>query len=199
MPLSLSDGLRRAVGDFDNRVDDAFGRLRGNKTADRLFYGASAVGDHGMIWLALAGLRALRGPAHRKAAARAAIGVGVESLIVNVGIKSLFRRRRPPAHLDFNHPHKLRIPITSSFPSGHATSAFTAATLLSDGDPAMAPVYFAAATVIAASRVYVKIHHASDVLVGVGVGLALGRLGRRLFPLPARPQGRAESGTHRRG
>ncbi|HZN14867.1 MAG TPA: phosphatase PAP2 family protein [Acidimicrobiales bacterium] len=171
------------LADFDNRVDDALGRLRGKRWADRLFYSASAIGDHGMLWVLLAGVRALRGPQHRKAATRAAIGVGVESLIVNIGIKSLFRRRRPRPADDFVHPHHLRIPLTSSFPSGHSTSAFTAATLLSDGDPAMAPVYFAAATVVAASRVYVKIHHASDVIAGIGVGLALGQIGRRLFPL----------------
>jgi undecaprenyl-diphosphatase len=133
----------------------------------------------------------VRGPQHRRAALRAAIGVGVESAIVNLGVKSLFRRRRPLHDETFEHPRKLRVPRTSSFPSGHATSAFTAATLLSEGDPALAPAYFAAATVVAASRVYVKIHHASDVLVGVGVGLALGRIGRRMFPL--------ESGARQRG
>jgi undecaprenyl-diphosphatase len=188
VPLRASPSLRQSVARFDNAVDDAFGRLRGNRAADRLFYGASAVGDHGMIWLGFAALRALRGRSHRRAATRAAIGVGVESLIVNIGIKSLFRRRRPRHQDGFAHPLRLRVPRTSSFPSGHATSAFTAATLLSDGDPAMRPVYFAAASVVAASRVYVKIHHASDVIAGVGVGLVLGQLGRRLFPLesPAR-------------
>jgi undecaprenyl-diphosphatase len=180
--VTLPPELHRRVADFDNRVDEAFGQLRGNKVADRLFYGASAVGDHGMLWLALAGIRALRGPRHRKAAKRAAVGVVVESAIVNLGIKSLFRRRRPPPTSGFAHPLPLRVPRTSSFPSGHATSAFTAATLLAEGD-SWAPAYFAAATVVAASRVYVKIHHASDVIVGVGVGLALGQIGRRLFPL----------------
>ena len=177
--------MKRRIARLDNSVDTRLARLRGRRWADRLFYGASAVGDHGMVWLALSGLRALRGPGHRQAAVRAAIGVGVESLIVNVGIKSLFRRRRPVI-VDFVHPRRLRIPITSSFPSGHATSAFTAATLLSDGDPVLAPLYFATAAVVATSRVYVKIHHASDVLAGVGVGLVLGQLGRRLFPLKTR-------------
>lgn len=175
--------MRRRIAAFDNQVDEALGRLRGHKLADRVFYGASAVGDHGMVWLAFAALRALRGRRHRKAALRAAIAVGVESFLVNIVLKSFFKRRRPLLTGDFAHPHHLRVPRTSSFPSGHATSAFTAATLLSDGDPAMAPVYFATAAVVASSRVYVKIHHASDVIAGVGVGLILGQLGRRLQPL----------------
>ena len=36
---------------------------------------------------------------------------------------------------------------------------------------------------MATSRVYVKIHHASDVLAGIPIGVALGLLGRKLVPL----------------
>jgi undecaprenyl-diphosphatase len=187
----MMGGWRQRIHDFDNRVDDAFGLLRGNPHADRLFYGASAVGDHGLLWLGLAGLRALRGRRHRRAAVRAAVGVGVESFLVNIVIKSFFRRHRPPLHEAFVHPLKFRTPRTSSFPSGHATSAFTAATLLADGDPVLAPAYFGVAAVVASSRVYVKIHHASDVIAGVGIGLVLGQIGRRLAPL--------ESSRHQRG
>ncbi|HEX4822257.1 MAG TPA: phosphatase PAP2 family protein, partial [Acidimicrobiales bacterium] len=78
-------------------------------------------------------------------------------------------------------PHRLRTPRSSSFPSGHASAAFTAATLLAEDNP-MAPVYYAAAAVVASSRVYVKIHHASDVLAGAATGLILGRIARRIWP-----------------
>ena len=72
-------------------------------------------------------------------------------------------------------------PITSSFPSGHAASAFTAAMLLSDSP--LAPAYFVLAGLVATSRVYVKMHHASDVLVGAALGVAMGAVARRLLPL----------------
>lgn len=179
----LSDRSRKRVDQFDGRVDTWLDRHRGNPTLDRLFYGASALGDHGLAWLILGALRGVRSDDehHFKAALRVGAGVAIESVIVNVGIKSLFRRTRP-IHEGIR-PHKLRTPRTSSFPSGHATSAFTAAALLSDGDE-LWPVYYAAAAVIASSRAYVKIHHTSDVLAGVAVGVALGALGKRLFPLP---------------
>ena len=180
----MKDRLRHQVAEFDNAVDRALDRVR-SPAADKLFYGASAIGDHGMMWMALAAVRFVRGRQHRRAARRAAVGVVAESAIVNLGIKSLFRRRRPALQTDFVRPLHLRIPRTSSFPSGHATSAFTAATLLSENDP-LAPLYFGAAIVVATSRVYVKIHHASDVVAGIAVGLALGRLGRRLYPLESR-------------
>lgn len=179
--VELPERLARRIADFDAAVDRVADRWRGQPAIDRVFYGASALGEHGMIWVLLGALRGVRGRRHSRAATRVIVGIPVESLIVNGGVKSLFRRRRP-VH-DGPRPLPLRIPLTSSFPSGHASSAFFAATLLSDGDPVLAPLYYAAAATIAASRVYVKIHHASDVVGGVAVGTLLGRAARRLVPL----------------
>ncbi len=183
--LRLPLPYERRVAAFDAAVDRQFDRLRGRRLADRVFYGASTVGDHGMIWLFLGALRGLRSNAHWPAAVRLGIGVGVESAIVNLGIKSFFRRPRPVSEIV--RPLKLRTPLTSSFPSGHATSAFMSAGLLSDGDRRLRPLYYGLAVLVASSRVYVRIHHASDVVAGVLVGVGLGALGRRLFPLPVAP------------
>jgi len=114
----------------------------------------------------------------------------IESVLVNLVIKSLFRRGRPQGEIE--RPHPLRRPRTSSFPSGHATSAFTSAVLLSEGDD-LWPLYYALAVVVAASRVHVRIHHASDVVAGAAIGLALGHVGKRLAPLPVRPVPGAEA------
>jgi undecaprenyl-diphosphatase len=180
-----TSGLHAAIEDFDEQVDGWFSHLRGNPLADRVFYTASAVGDFGLIWVIFAVLRGLRGrPNDERAAVRAIIATGVESVLVNAGIKSLFRRRRPVPPME--HPHPFRHPVTSSFPSGHATAAFCGATLLADGDK-RAPVYYAVAAIVAASRVHVRIHHASDVLGGAAIGLALGLIGRALSPLPDPP------------
>ena len=177
--------FRRRVDEFDRRVDDAFDVLRGNPVADRVFYAASALGDHGLIWLILGALRGLRSEHDWHAAVRLGAGVGAESAIVNLGIKSLFRRPRPEFDVE-NAVLRLRRPRTSSFPSGHSTSAFTAAALLGEQDR-LKPVYYVIAVIVAWSRVYVKVHHASDVVAGIGVGVVLGKLGKRLFPLPYPP------------
>jgi undecaprenyl-diphosphatase len=105
--------------------------------------------------------------------------LGIESALVNGAIKSVFRRRRPPWATD--RPHRLRRPRTSSFPSGHASAAFTAAGVLADDDP-LWPLYYALAVVVASSRVYVKTHHASDVVAGALLGAVLARVARRLWP-----------------
>lgn len=185
MPL-LSSHTRKRIADFDARVDTALDRVRGRPTSDRVMYAASALGDHSLVWLIFGALRGLRSEHDWKAAVRVGAGLGIESALVNVGVKSLFRRTRPPWEVD--RPFRLRKPRTTSFPSGHATSAFTAAGLLADDDP-LWPAYYAVAALVATSRVYVRAHHASDVLGGIPIGILLGRIGRRLAPLPPRPTG----------
>ena len=169
------------VKSFDDYVDARFDALRGSRVADRIFYSASELGDFGLLWVIFGLLRALRGGRlNEKAATRAILATGVESFFVNIILKSIFGRGRPVRQIE--HPLPIRQPLTSSFPSGHATAAFCGAVLLSDEDP-LAGLYFASAIVVALSRVYVKIHHASDVAAGIGVGLTLGTIAKRIVPL----------------
>src|SRR5207253_2953415 len=147
--------------------------------------GASELGDFSLVWVLLGALRGLRSERDWHAAMRVGVGLGFESALVNGLIKSFFRRRRPSA-VDFVHRLALRQPRTSSFPSGHATSAFSAAALLSEED-VLWPLYYALAAVVATSRVYVKMHHASDVIAGAALGAVMGRAARLAFPLAPAP------------
>jgi undecaprenyl-diphosphatase len=181
--LVLPPRVSRQVGRFDRTVDQAFDRhLRGRPGADRLFYGASALGDFSLIWHLVGVARALRSPADERAGVRLAVALGVESVVVNWGVKSLFRRARPQRH---QHSRALRTPRTSSFPSGHASSGFLAASLLAARSrrPATRLAWYGVAAVVASSRVHVRIHHASDVVGGAVLGLAAGRAVRRMWPV----------------
>ena len=168
---------------FDVKAERAFDRLRGNRVADRVFYGASELGDFGLIWVLLATVKGIRKGDDLPGALKMMAAMGVESIVVNGIVKSCFRRTRPPWEVE--RPRRVRRPRTSSFPSGHATSATSAAIILSKDDE-LWPVYVAVAAVVASSRIYVKIHHASDVAAGVGLGVVLGLAGRRLLPAPSR-------------
>lgn len=170
---------------FDTTVDRWFERrLRHSRAADLVMYSASAVGDHGMVWLGLAGVQAFRrqraGQDWSRRFLRVAIGLGVESVVVNGPVKFMFRRTRP-VHAG-PRPLHLRQPRTSSFPSGHAAAAFFGAALLRDDDPIW-PLYYALAVTVAASRIHVRIHHGSDVIGGILTGIALGELVRRAVPV----------------
>ena len=166
-----------AVKSFDHAVDRAWDSLRGNPIADRVFYSASAVGDMSLIWQITSVATALLG--REKEAVRLSASLGVESAFINLGVKSLFRRQRPIRndHL----VHGLRKPKSSSFPSGHATSAFMAATLLTTGRPWSRALWFPVAAIVAGSRVHVRIHHGSDVAAGAVIGVGLGRLVRKIW------------------
>ena len=175
----LPEPLARRVRALDRRADAWFDRWRGNPEADRLFYAASAVGDFSLIWHVAGAARALGGSRQEREAVRLAAALGVESVLINGLVKSLFRRTRPVR--EQHSTRRLRQPRSSSFPSGHATSGFMAATLLSQGrSRTTGALWFGAAGVIAASRVHVKIHHPSDVVAGAVVGVGLGALVRRL-------------------
>jgi len=159
--------------------------MRGHRQADQLFYTASALADHSVLWHSIGAMRAMSGSRGRREALRLAGALGFESFFVNVGVKSRFKRTRPVAQ--GIRPFGLRTPLTSSFPSGHASSAFLAATLLTDGAPALAPAWYGLATVVAVSRVHVNIHHPSDVVAGAALGVALGLVIRKIVPLVPPP------------
>jgi membrane-associated phospholipid phosphatase len=163
-----------AVESFDHWADGVLEHLRGNPVADRVFTAASEVGDFSLVWHLVGATRGLTSDHRATQAFVFSALIGAESLIVNQGIKRLFRRTRPTEAGDPRYP--VRKPSTSSFPSGHASAAFFAATVLTAWDgPRSAPLWFGLAGVVGTSRAFVRIHHPSDVVGGAIVGLALGQ------------------------
>ena len=166
---------------IDARVDAAVDRFRGPRL-DPLFYTLSSAADHSLVWFAVGAMRAAvtRDPQFM---ARFSAVMGTESALTNGPIKSLFRRVRPADERAGPLPYGMRRPITSSFPSGHATAAFTAAMMLTTNKRS-ALVWFPLAGLVASSRVYVRLHHASDVAVGAGLGIVFGVIGRKVLRAP---------------
>jgi undecaprenyl-diphosphatase len=192
--LGRRAGLVGRVHRLDEQFDAVWGRaLRGRPAVDRVFYLASELGDFSLIWHLIGAAQGLRSDDDADATARLAVVLLAESLLVNQGVKRLFRRQRP-LH-EAVRPHALRTPSTSSFPSGHASSAFTAAGVLADRDPALAPLFYGVAVVVATSRIHVRIHHASDVVAGAALGVVLAKVAVRAWPLPAHGARPATPGT----
>lgn len=173
--------MRSRVHALDLRIDAWVERVRGPRL-DPVFYGLSSAADHGLLWLLVGAGRAAR-EGDPAVALRLGAALGVESLLTNGPIKAMFRRVRP----EDDHPpedplpYGMHRPLTSSFPSGHAASAFTAATLLAGGP--VTPAWFALAALVASSRVYTRMHHTSDIVAGAALGVALGLVARRVLPL----------------
>jgi undecaprenyl-diphosphatase len=159
----------RALDDAGDRILEP---LRNHRVSVRLFNGASTVGDFSIIWHLCGAVYAIGSMQRAKEALALSIALGIESLIVNQGIKRLFRRERPTTSGD--HRFDVRTPSTSSFPSGHASSATFAAVILTSysGFP-LAALWIAIAVIVALSRVVVRIHHLSDILGGIVTGALL--------------------------
>ena len=102
---------------FDAAVDRAVDGVR-NPTLDHVFYALSAAADHSKLWHGLAWVRGLA-TGRTDDARRMSTALGIESFVTNVVVKSAIGRLRParPA-TDGPLPYGMRVPITSSFPSG---------------------------------------------------------------------------------
>lgn len=104
--------------------------------------------------------------------------VGLAALVANASshvVAQLVKRRflRPRPHLVLGALAPLvPIPDAFSFPSGHACAAMAvAATVIVAVPWVLALPIVALALFIAASRVYLRVHFVSDVLVGLLLGL----------------------------
>jgi undecaprenyl-diphosphatase len=175
-----------AVDRFDQAVDRAVDRLRGTEPADRIFYSITELADFSLLWLLIATARAAASDKQTSNAVRVGAVLMVESVLVNAAVKSVFKRERPVIQTE--RPYHLRIPLTTSFPSGHSSAAMVAAILLSENSK-VKPLYWGLAGLVASSRVYVRIHHASDVVGGLAVGVVLGSVAKRAWPLDRGPIG----------
>ena len=163
---------------FDERVDRAIEPLR-TPALDPAMYALSSAADHSILWHAIGAVQSVRAGSLTPMTRLSKI-LGIESAITNGPVKALFRRERPDRDDAAGEPlpYGLRVPITSSFPSGHATAAFCAAAVLSERGGAR--FWYPLAAVVASTRVYVRMHHASDVIVGAAFGVVLGRVLRRV-------------------
>jgi len=99
------------------------------------------------------------------------IEAGLISLGMVEAIKVSVRRERPTPL-----PGQTTTGTGFSFPSGHATLTFAAATVLQQhlGYKAGIPTYLIA-TYVALSRLHDNVHWASDVAFGTGLGIMIGR------------------------
>jgi undecaprenyl-diphosphatase len=165
---------------FDDAVDRALDRVRGHEPSDRILYALTELADFSLLWHLIGWSRALRSDRDLHAAVRLSSCLAAESGFVNGVAKSLFERERP-VHQEAR-PHRLRVPLTTSFPSGHASAAFAAASLLAP-ESRVPALWYALAAQVAYSRVHVRIHHASDVIGGAVIGLVVGRAFRKLWRL----------------
>jgi membrane-associated phospholipid phosphatase len=155
-------------------------------TLDAALRRLSALADRSGLWLAIAAMLAATGGARgRRAAVTGLLGIGAASVLTNVGLKLVGRRRRPDrAAAGVPLGRHVPMPRSTSFPSGHAASAFAFAAAVGHALPAAGgPLRLLAATV-AYSRVHTGVHYPADVVVGALVGASAGAAVAATTPSP---------------
>lgn len=140
--------------------------------------GISRAADHSKLSIAAAAALALAGgPAGRRAAVFGLVSVGLTSTVVNLAVKPLSRRRRPDRVAErVEVARHVRMPISTSFPSGHSAAAFAFATGVGHVMPRVAVPLRALAALVAYSRVHTGVHYPGDAVVGSLIGTAVAQI-----------------------
>lgn len=130
----------------------------------------SALGNHGLLWVAGGVVVAIT--SGQWVAIPLVAGVVWTTLCLNYLLKRVVRRERPLERS--GRPPLIVAPASPSFPSSHAAMAAAGAIALSVYAPAAWPLFATLAVLMAASRVYLAVHHVSDVVAGLAVGACAG-------------------------
>ncbi len=147
----------------------------------------SRLGDGGFLWIVIGVLFLLLGIRNRiwlRRGALVLLSLGANAVVCNVILKPLCERTRPYDLLGY----AIQIPplADASFPSGHTSAAFAAATALYAIDRRWGVAAYLIAAWMGFSRLYLGVHFPLDVIVGAGIGIAMARLvilcTERFFP-----------------
>ncbi len=151
---------------------------------DFFFRAMSFLGDGGTIWIITAVILLLFNKT-RRGGLDLALSLLIAAVICNLVIKDIVARPRPYSTIE-----ELEIlvkPLSSySFPSGHACSSFASATAVFLAFRKQGGAWaFLPASLIALSRIYVRVHYPTDVLAGAVLGalvaLAVYKLSRKFI------------------
>ena len=139
---------------------------------DRVLPAVSRAADFSRLWMAVAAVLALTG--RPRAAVRGLSAVALASTTANVVVKLRVGRVRPPLHTVPERRRVRRVPVTTSFPSGHTASAVAFAVAVGREEPALALPLGIVAAGVAVSRIWTGAHYPGDVVVGATIGALAG-------------------------
>ena len=147
-----------------------------NEFLDVLMPVITSLGNGGILWIAIA-LIFIATKKYRPAGFTMLAALLMHLLVCNIILKPLMARIRP---CDINTAVELLIPRPKdySFPSGHTSASFAAATVILYADRRMGVPAVILAAAIAFSRLYLYVHYPSDVFGGAVLGIAFGALAR---------------------
>ena len=136
----------------------------------------SDAADRSMLWFGVAAaLFVFGGTSGRRAARDGLLAIGIASATVNQGVKRIAVRARPTRD-DVTLPEKrrVRMPLSTSFPSGQPASAFAFTTAAGEHLPLLWLPLRALALGVGYSRIHTGVHYPGDVVAGAVIGSVCG-------------------------
>ena len=146
---------------------------------DALMCFITSLGNVGAIWIVLA-VVLIAIPKTRKSGIIVAAALIIDAALCSGILKNVFCRIRP---FDVNTAVQVLItkPRDFSFPSGHTSASFAAATALYLAkERKLFATTLVLACLIAFSRMYLYVHYPTDILGGALLGILCGYLGCRI-------------------
>jgi undecaprenyl-diphosphatase len=144
-------------------------------TMDVALRGLSRAASYSRLWLGCSAvLAACGGKRGRRAAENGLTSIALTSAVVNLVLKPIGNRRRPDREMyDIPVARQVTMPRSTSWPSGHAASAFAFAGGVGAAWPQSGIPLGVLASLVAYSRVHTGVHHPSDTIAGTVCGVAL--------------------------
>lgn len=145
-------------------------------TLDQPLRRLSVIATRSKLWLGMAAVMAVvGGPKGRRAALTGTAALAINSAAVNLAAKVWIRRGRPdPAAAGVPEARRVEMPLSPTFPSGHAASGFAFAETVAETMPGIALPLRLLAAAVAYSRVHTGVHYPGDVIAGSLIGSSIG-------------------------
>lgn len=164
--------MTERLASIDFRILNFIRRHMTCETLDLIMPKISFAGNGGLIWIITACIM-FSDINYRKQSLILLAGLLSGVIVCNLFLKNLVARQRP-CHIDSSIKMHIPMPKDHSFPSGHTTSSFIAASILMQVNVTLGWISLAVAALIGFSRLYLYVHFPSDVLAGAVLGTVLG-------------------------
>lgn len=147
-----------------------------SSTMDTVMQIITLLGNWGFIWIVITVLL-LVSKNYKISGLKLLLALLMCTVLGSVILKPLIARPRPFT-LDSSVSLLIATPSDFSFPSGHAMSAFAAATIIFFTDHKYGLFAFILAVLMAFSRLYLYVHYPSDVICGAIMGVLVALLAK---------------------
>lgn len=164
---------------LDDKVIDNIIKIR-SPLKNRIMIAASTAGNMGLIWFAFCMPFLIYAP-WRLTGVNIIFGLAMNQLICEITLKNIIRRQRPTEKLS-DDEQLIHRPKYYSFPSGHTAASFAVTgVVMLRCDFFLFVIVGLCASIIAFSRVYLRVHYLSDVIAGAFLGLIFGSASVAIF------------------